>query len=604
MYKAPVGEIAFALEEVAGLGPAMEKGLLGELTPDLIDAVLEEAGRFASEVVAPAGKAGDREGTSVKDGIVKTPTGWKQLYADWAAGGWNALTGPEAFGGQGLPTSLSAATFEMWNAASMGFAIGPCLTVGAVEALEAHGSDALKATYLAKLVSGEWMGTMNLTEPQAGSDLSALKTRAERAGDGTYRIFGQKIYITYGEHDFTDNIVHLVLARLPDAPAGVKGISLFVVPKFLVKEDGSLGARNDVFCHAVEHKLGIHGSPTCTMIYGDGKGEAAEAGAIGFLVGEENRGLACMFTMMNNARLLVGMQGIGVAEAAFQKALDYARERRQGRATRLAKDGETSKAEMSPAQMSPIVEHQDVARSLLTMKALTGSARAIAYACGHATDMARALKDDAAASRAQKERANLLTPVAKAFSTDVGVEVASLGIQVHGGMGYVEETGAAQLLRDARIAPIYEGTNGIQAIDLVTRKIGQSEGVTMRAYLAELAETVDALRGRNEEEFGATREALTAALDDLEEATIFLQKALAEKDMDTALSGATPYLRLFGLTAGAVYLAKGAIADTSRRERTHLARFMAENLLGETASLKTRVLTGTASLVAARDLLQ
>ena len=599
MYKAPVGDIAFALKEVAGLGPAMEKGLLGELTADLLDAVLEEAGRFASEVVAPAGKIGDREGTSVRDGVVTTPTGWKQLYADWAAGGWNALTGPEAFGGQGLPTSLSAATFEMWNSASMGFAIGPTLTVGAVEALEAHGSDALKATYLEKLVTGAWMGTMNLTEPQAGSDLSALKTRAERAGNETYRIFGSKIYITYGEHDFTDNIVHLVLARLPDAPAGVKGISLFVVPKFLVNDDGSLGARNDVFCHSVEHKLGIHGSPTCTMIYGDGKGETGEAGAIGFLVGEENRGLACMFTMMNNARLLVGMQGIGVAEAAFQKALDYARERRQGRSNRLARDGETSKV-----QMSPIVEHQDVARSLLTMKALTGSARAIAYACGHATDMARAMQDDEAASKAQRERANLLTPVAKAFSTDVGVEVASLGIQVHGGMGYVEETGAAQLLRDARIAPIYEGTNGIQAIDLVTRKIGQSGGAAVDAYFAELSETVDELRGRNAEEFGDMHIALTGALDDLREATAFLQKALAGKDMDTALCGATPYLRLFGLTAGAVYLAKGAIADSGRIERTHLARFMAENLLGETAALKARILTGTASLVAARDLLQ
>ena len=604
MYKAPVGDIAFALKEVAGLGPAMEKGLLGELTPDLLDAVLEEAGRFASEVVAPAGKVGDRDGTSVKDGVVTTPTGWKQLYADWAAGGWNALTGPEDFGGQGLPTSLSAATFEMWNSASMGFAIGPTLTVGAVEALEAHGSDALKATYLEKLVTGAWMGTMNLTEPQAGSDLSALKTRATRADDGTYRIFGQKIYITYGEHDFTDNIVHLVLARLPDAPAGVKGISLFVVPKFLVNDDGSLGARNDVFCHSVEHKLGIHGSPTCTMIYGDGKGETREAGAIGFLVGEENRGLACMFTMMNNARLLVGMQGIGVAEAAFQKALDYASERRQGRATRLAKDGETAGARMEPAQMSPIVEHPDVARSLLTMKALTGAARAIAYACGHATDMAKAMTDDDDASKAHRERANLLTPVAKAFATDVGVEVASLGIQVHGGMGYVEETGAAQLLRDARIAPIYEGTNGIQAIDLVTRKIGQSGGAAMRAYLAELAETVDALRGRNDEAFGATRQALTAALDDLEEATAFLQKALSEKDMDTALCGSTPYLRLFGLTAGAVYLAKGAIADTSRLGRTHLARFMAENLIGETSALKARILTGTASLVAAHHLLQ
>ncbi|MEC5289089.1 acyl-CoA dehydrogenase [Aurantimonas sp. C2-6-R+9] len=598
MYKAPIEEIAFALKKVAGLEPAMEKGLLGELTPDLLDAVLEEAGRFASEKVAPLAEVGDREGTSVTDGVVTTPTGWKELYADWIAGGWNALTGPEEYGGQALPTSLSAAVFEMWNSASMGFALGPTLTVGAVEALETHGSDELKAAYLAKLVSGEWNGTMNLTEPQAGSDLSALKTKAERAGDGSYRIFGQKIYITYGEHDFTDNIVHLVLARLPDAPAGVKGISLFLVPKFLVEADGSLGRRNDVFCHSVEHKLGIHGSPTCTMIYGDGSVDGEEAGAVGYLIGEENRGLACMFTMMNNARLLVGVQGVGVAEAAFQMALDYARERRQGRSTRLAKDAEPS------GQMSPIVEHPDVARSLLTMKALTGSARAIAYACGHASDMARATRDDATEAKAWKERANLLTPIAKAFATDIGVEVASLGIQVHGGMGFIEETGAARLLRDARIAPIYEGTNGIQAIDLVTRKIGQSDGAAVSAYLAELAETVDAVRGRNAADFGVTGEALAAALDDLKETTAFLAKALAAKDMDTALAGATSYLRLFGLTAGAVYLAKGALADTSRTERTHLARFMAENLLTETSALKRQVVAGAASLAAAHAILQ
>ncbi len=598
MYKAPVSDIAFALKKVAGLEPAMENGLLGELTPDLLDAVLEEAGRFASEKVAPLAEVGDREGTSVTAGVVTTPTGWKELYADWIASGWNALTGPEDYGGQGLPTSLSAAVFEMWNSASIGFALGPTLTVGAVEALETHGSDELKAAYLAKLVTGEWNGTMNLTEPQAGSDLSALKTKAERAGDGSYRIFGQKIYITYGEHDFTDNIVHLVLARLPDAPAGVKGISLFLVPKFLVEADGSLGRRNDVFCHSVEHKLGIHGSPTCTMIYGDGSVDGEEAGAVGYLIGEENRGLACMFTMMNNARLLVGVQGVGVAEAAFQMALDYARERRQGRSTRLAKGAEPS------GQMSPIVEHPDVARSLLTMKALTGSARAIAYACGHASDMAKANRDEASEARAWKERANLLTPIAKAFATDIGVEVASLGIQVHGGMGFIEETGAARLLRDARIAPIYEGTNGIQAIDLVTRKIGQSDGAAVSAYLDELAETVDAVRGRNADDFGATGEALAAALDDLKETTAFLAKALADKDMDTALAGATSYLRLFGMTAGAVYLAKGALADTGSTGRTHLARFMAENLLTETSALKRQVVAGAASLAAAHAILQ
>ncbi|HEX2018955.1 MAG TPA: acyl-CoA dehydrogenase family protein, partial [Aurantimonas sp.] len=366
MYNAPVEDIAFALESVAGLGPAMDQGLLGDLTPDLLKAVLEEAGRFASERVAPLAKSGDMQGAAAKDGVVTTPAGWKQLYSDWTDSGWNALTGPEEFGGQGLPTALSAAVFEMWNSASMGFAIGPTLTVGAVEALEAHGSAELKELYLPKLVSGEWMGTMNLTEPQAGSDLSALKARAERAADGTYRIFGTKIYITYGEHDFTDNIVHLVLARLPDAPPGVKGISLFLVPKFLPGTDCSLGRRNDVFCSALEHKLGIHGSPTCTMIYGDGFVEGEEAGAVGWLIGEENRGLACMFTMMNNARLLVGIQGIGVAEAACQQALSYARERRQGKATRLTGESAT------PGQMSPIIEHPDVARMILTMKALTG----------------------------------------------------------------------------------------------------------------------------------------------------------------------------------------------------------------------------------------
>jgi alkylation response protein AidB-like acyl-CoA dehydrogenase len=342
---------------------------------------------------------------------VTTPPGWKDLYRRWMEGGWNALSGPVAFGGQGLPAMLGVAALEMWNSGAMAFAIGPTLTMGAVEALDKHASDDLKAAYLEKLVSGEWMGTMNLTEPQAGSDLAALKARAERAGDGTYRIFGQKIFITYGEHDFTGNIVHLVLARLPDAPAGTRGISLFLVPKFLVNADESLGPRNDVFCASIEHKLGIHGSPTCTMIYGDGFAKDMPAGAIGWLIGEENKGLACMFTMMNNARLAVGMQGIGVAEAATQKALAYANERRQGKAAGYSGEG-----------MTPIVHHPDVQRNLLTMKGLTGAARAIAYACAHALDMAHASQGDA--QRHWQERANLLTPVAKAFSTDIGVEVA------------------------------------------------------------------------------------------------------------------------------------------------------------------------------------
>ncbi len=472
MYKAPVEEIAFTLKHVAGLGPALAAGDLGDLSDDLVDAILGEAGRFASDAIAPLAAIGDRQGARFSDGVVTMPDGWPALYRAWAEGGWNALTADPEFGGQGLPHMLHVAALEMWNGGSMAFAIGPTLTIGAVEALSVHGSAYLKETYLPKMVSGEWMGSMNLTEPQAGSDLGVMQTRAERRDDGTYRLFGQKIFITYGEHDFTDNIVHLVLARLPDAPAGTRGISLFLVPKFRVNPDGTLGPRNDAHCHSIEHKLGIHASPTCTMIFGDGR-FGAEPGAVGWLVGEENRGLACMFTMMNNARLAVGMQGVAIAEAATQKALAYAKERTQGKAPGWQGSG-----------MSPIVEHPDVARMLLTMKAMTQGARAITYACAHAVDMAHAKTGEE--GRHWAERASLLTPIAKSFATDTGVDVASLGVQVHGGMGFIEETGAARLYRDARIAPIYEGTNGIQAIDLVTRKLPLSEGRQVQGVIAEL----------------------------------------------------------------------------------------------------------------------
>ncbi|MER0238817.1 acyl-CoA dehydrogenase family protein [Fulvimarina sp. MAC8] len=596
MYQAPTEEIVHVLRHVAGLDEAMENGASGDLDADLLDAIVGEAGRFATERMAPDLTNDGHEGAVVKDGVVTTPKGWPAIYREWCEGGWNALTGPEAHGGQDLPMALSTALFEMWNSASMGFAIGPTLTVGAIEALLQHGSDDLRSRYLDKLVSGEWTGTMNLTEPQAGSDLSGLKTRAEPAGDGTYRIFGQKIYITYGEQDFTDNIVHLVLARLPGAPEGVKGISLFLVPKFLVNDDGSLGARNDVFCAALEKKLGIHGSPTCTMIYGDGKGETGEAGAIGWLIGEENRGLACMFTMMNNARLLVGIQGVGIAEAATQKALEFARDRRQGRSTRLAKGAEPK------GEMAPIVDHPDVTRMLLTMKALTGAARAISYACGHAGDMAKhyAKAGDTEAMKSWKDRVDLLTPVAKAFSTDVGVDVAGLGVQVHGGMGYVEETGAAKLLRDARIAPIYEGTNGIQAIDLVMRKIGLSGGGAVTNYILELRSVLETLEARNLPDFGRSASMIDAALRELEAATRFLSEAIARGETETALAGATPYLRLFGLTAGGVYLVKSALAGDPEGGRTALARFMAENLLTEAPGLSAQVCQGADSLEAGR----
>ncbi len=585
MYKAPIRDILHALNNVAGLKSALDKGLLGDLSADLAEAVLEEAGRFAGEEIAPLRMIGDTSGAVLREGKVTTPPGWKELYRKWIDGGWNSLAGPQSHGGQGLPMMLSIAALEMWNSGSMGFAVGPTLTMGAVEALAKHGSEELKDAYLEKLVSGEWMGTMNLTEPQAGSDLSALKARAEPAGAGAYRIFGQKIFITYGEHDFTDNIVHLVLARLPDAPAGTRGISLFLVPKFLLNADGSLGARNDAFCQSLEHKLGIHGSPTCVMIYGDGK-FGSEPGAIGWLVGEENRGLACMFTMMNNARLAIAIQGVAVAEAAFQKARAFASERRQGRAP-----GETGPA------MSPILAHPDVQRMLLTMQALTHAARAICYACAHALDMAHATQGGE--TQFWQERANLLTPLAKAFATDIGVEASSLGVQVHGGMGFIEETGAAVLLRDSRIAPIYEGTNGIQAIDLVTRKLGTADG-HLTGLFAEMSAAASAYAASPSASPLAASQ-LVQSLEGLEETTAYMHRALAGGRMADALAGATPYLRQFALTYAAAKLAAGLIEADARQ--TAIFRFFAENLLAETGALQDRVLNGAASLQAASAIL-
>ncbi len=584
MYRAPIDEIAFTLKDICGLSDLQATEAFSELGDDLVAAILSEAGRFAAEEIAPLNSVADKHGTPLSDGAVTTPPGWRDCYHRWIEGGWNGLTANPDAGGQGLPVMLLAASLEMWNSGSMAFAIGPTLTIGAVEALEKHASEELKATYLEKLVSGEWMGTMNLTEPQAGSDLNALRAKAERADDGTYRIFGQKIFITYGEHDLTDNIVHLVLARLPDAPAGTRGISLFVVPKFLVNADGSLGARNDVRCTGVEHKLGIHGSPTCTMTYGD------DGGAIGWLVGEENRGLACMFTMMNNARLAVGIQGLGVAERAYQGALAYALDRKQGRTA-----GQTTEG------MAPIADHPDIKRSLLAMKTRTQVARAICYACAHAIDMAKVAGTDEERLH-WSERAGLLTPIAKALSTDFGVEVASLGVQVHGGMGYIEETGAAQHLRDARIAPIYEGTNGIQSIDLVLRKLPLSGGEHVKGFIAELSEIADEAAASNRPELGRVGERLNAAIEDLKAATGFMAEAQAEGRVNDALAGATPYLRLAGLTLGGALLAKGALrsgADnpSASRQRALMARTFCETSLCETAALRADILTSAEGIL-------
>ncbi|MBB4953795.1 alkylation response protein AidB-like acyl-CoA dehydrogenase [Agrobacterium vitis] len=591
MYKAPVDQIAFTLKHVAGMATALEEGRFGDLSEDLVDAILDEAGRFAAQEIAPLAVIGDRQGARLSNGVVTLPDGWADLYRRWAEGGWNGLAAEEHYGGQELPHLLNVAALEMWNSSSMAFTLGPVLTMGAAEALAAHGSDALKEKYLHKMVSGAWMASMNLTEPHAGSDLGVMKTRAERKDDGSYRIFGQKIYITWGEHDATENIIHLVLARLPDAPAGTRGISLFLVPKFLVNDDGSLGARNDLFCHSLEHKLGIHGSPTCTMIYGDGR-FGDEPGAIGYVIGEENKGLACMFTMMNNARLAVGMQGVAIAEAATQKAIQYARERTQGKAP-----GWTG------AGMSPIIEHPDVARTLVTMKALTQGARAICYSCAYAIDMSHHTDGDDA--KHWQERAALLTPIAKSFATDIGVDVASMGIQVHGGMGFIEETGAARLLRDVRIAPIYEGTNGIQAIDLVMRKLPQSNGAQVRGFIQELKAIAVAVDASPQDGFGETAMRLLSSIKDLEEATEWLLARLGESAQVEALAGATPYLRLFGLTLTGAYLAKGALVDVAHHQGhpVALCRFAAENMLAETASLKQTVTGGAASLALARTLL-
>jgi acyl-CoA dehydrogenase len=581
-YRAPLADIGSALKNATPLLPAIKQGLLGELGIEDVDAIVVEAGRFAAEVIAPLNRIGDTFGTPFKDGVVTTAPGWKEAYRAWRLAGWNAVTAPVEWGGQGLPQIVNAACTEMWHAASIGFANGPMLTMAAIDALNAHGSDVLKRTYLEKLVSGEWMGTMQLTEPQAGSDVGALRTRAEPAGNGTYRIKGQKIFITYGEHDFTDNIIHFVLARLPDAPPGTRGISLFLVPKFLLNADGSLGARNDVRAHSVEHKLGIHGSPTCTMIFGDG------GGATGFLIGEENAGMACMFTMMNRARLAVGLQGVGVAECATQQAIAYARERRQGRTPG-----------MDPSQSAPIIAHPDIRRMLLTMRAQTQAARAISYATALAIDRSERESDEATRRDAHAQ-ASLLTPVAKAFSTDIGNEVASLGIQVHGGMGYVEETGAAQLFRDARIAAIYEGTNGIQAIDLVTRKLPLADGVPVNTHLEELRGVIRLLDASNDPAFGWTAVRLGDAVESLAHATNWLLARLG-KEPEAALAGATPYLRLFGLATGGCLLAKQALAAMRLGEdaaaRLATARFFAENLAVGAGALERTIIEGSDGVI-------
>jgi alkylation response protein AidB-like acyl-CoA dehydrogenase len=579
-YRAPINDMLLALNHGAGLQAAVQAGHYGDFDADITAAVLEEAGRFASDVLAPLNRVGDEHGIKLEADKVTTAPGWPDAYQRWAAAGWNAVSGPEAFGGQGLPLAINAACTEIWSASNIAFGLCPLLTLSAIEALDAHGSDALKKIYLEKLVSGEWTGTMQLTEPQAGSDVGALRTRAECAPDGSYRIKGTKIFITYGDHDMTDNIVHFVLARLPDAPAGTKGISLFLIPKFLVNADGTLGARNDIYPSGVEHKLGMHASPTCTMTMGD------HGGAIGYLIGEENRGMLCMFTMMNQARLGVGLEGVGIADRAYQQALGFAQERRQGRA--IGRPGE------KPGNGSdPIIVHPDVKRMLMQMRALTAAARTICYATAVALDVSVRAKDAKVRSTAAA-RGALLTPIAKAFSTDIGNEVTSLGVQIHGGMGFIEETGAAQHFRDARITPIYEGTNGIQAIDLVTRKLAANGGASVWALLDELSGIVARVEKSNDPGFGTTGAKLRDALASLDRASRWLLERVASAPND-ALAGATPYLRLFGSALGGCMLAGEALAardlgEGDPQRYVTLARFFAENISVQAGSLERTVM--------------
>jgi len=579
-YTAPLKDMRFVLNELAGLAEVAKLPGYGEATPDTVDAILEEAARFAAEVLDPLNRVGDREGSKLADGKVRTPQGFREAYRKFAEGGWNALPFEPDWGGQGLPKLVATPVDEMWTSANMSFSLCPLLTQGAVHALSLRGSEALQKTFIPKMVAGEWTGTMNLTEPQAGSDLALVKTRAVREGDH-YRISGQKIFITYGEHDFTEQIVHLVLARTPEAPEGVKGISLFVVPKYLVKPDGSLGERNGAKCASLEHKLGIHASPTAVMIYDN---------AVGYLVGQENHGLETMFIMMNAARFGVGLEGVAIAERAFQRALAFSKERLQGRD--LVAGGKTV----------PIIRHPDVRRMLMLMKSQTEAMRALAYVVAAALDFSQ--KDENQERQKQHQAfVDLMIPVVKGWSTETGIEVASLGVQVHGGMGFVEETGAAQYLRDARITTIYEGTTGIQAMDLVGRKIAREGGATARAWIA-------SLRRLDAELAAPGLESLRRQLaDGVQAVSDCVEFIVAEKNPLSTFAGAVPFLRLMGIVAGGWQMARAALAarkklaagsgDKSFLEaKLATARFYGDHVLVQAPGLRDTVVKGGAGVMA------
>jgi len=543
-YNAPISQITHTLARIGRLDELASTGAFPNFDPDLVAPILDEANKLARDVLAPLNPIGHKTGARLTAAGVVAAPGLVDAYRQFVEGGWMGLGFPEAFGGQGLPKPLALAVFEMVHGANMAFGLCPLLSFGAIEALLTHGSPELKQMYLPKLISGEWTGAMNLTEPQAGSDVGSLTTRATPNGDGSYSISGQKIYITWGDHDMTENIIQLVLARLPDAPAGSKGISLFVAPKFFVNTDGSLGERNAFRCIGLEHKMGIHASPTCVMEY---------SGARGWLVGKENKGLAAMFTMMNSARLNVGLEGVAVGEAALQAGVAYAKDRRQG-----SIPGEKGAV--------PIIRHPDVQRMLLTMAANVQAARAICYACGAAAELAEHHPDEAARKQA-KAREDLLTPIAKAWSTDRAIDVTNLGVQIHGGMGFMGETAAAQFYLDARITPIYEGTNGIQAIDLAGRKLSMDGGAAMRAMIAEVRDHAAALARINDASFGYLGVVLDQGADALESATDYMLAEMST-NRDKGLAGATTYLKLAGDVVGGYFLCQSAHAARDSEDDT------------------------------------
>jgi alkylation response protein AidB-like acyl-CoA dehydrogenase len=586
-YRAPLQEIRFNLEALAGMAEIRKSARFSEATPDVVDAVLEEAGRLAAEVLAPLNQVGDRAGNRVVDRAVVPPEGFKSAYRAFVDGGWPALPFAPERGGQGLPETVSCAVNEIWQSANMSFALCPMLTEGTVVALEQHASDAIKDRFLGKLVSGEWTGTMNLTEPQAGSDLAAVKTRAEPSGDH-YLLFGQKIFITWGDHDFTDNILHMVLARLPDAPPGVKGISLFLVPKFLVNPDGTRGRRNDVFPVSVEHKLGIHGSPTCVMSYGD------NGGATGYLVGEPHNGLALMFTMMNHARIAVGIQGLSISERAFQKARSYARERVQGQL-------------VGGAGRVTIIHHPDVRRMLMLMKSGIEAMRALCYVTAASLDLGHHAADGATRARHQ-DRFSLLTPVVKGWCTELAQELTYLGVQVHGGMGFIEETGAAQHYRDARILTIYEGTTGIQANDLIGRKLLRDNGKAMAELVKDMRAVVQAADKSADADIRIIAARFGDAVAALEAAVEWL---LAHDKNDAAVSGsaAVNMLMLVGTVSGGWQLTRAALTARSRLDagtaekdflnaKIQTARFYAEHFLPRAQAQSQAIRAGAGAIMA------